>query len=128
MITHRYALPALATLALVGGLTVGTFTPSPGVGAPTPTDTRPVLMEDDPGWDCTLDGDRICGPLTDAARAAGWRVWDEQQGTRSLRVDPSRPYRVEYRGTSARPKLADNETALVGRDFQWHVFAAVYTD
>lgn len=128
MITHRYALPALATLALVGGLAVGTLAPSGGVGGPTPSPARAVLMEDDPGWDCTLDGDRICGPLTDAARAAGWRVWEEQGGTRHLRVDPSRPYRVEYRGVSARPQLADNEAALVGRDFQWHVFAAVYTD
>ena len=123
-LTRSLALP-LAALAVIGsGLTIG----ANWTDSPAPAPTRAVLMEDDPGWDCTLDGDRICGPVTEAARAAGWRVWDEAQGARSLRVDPSRPYRVEYRGTSARPSLAENETALVGRDFQWHVFAAVYTD
>lgn len=128
MLTHRYAIPALLTLALAGGLTIGALAPERGVVPPTPTPTMVGLMEDDPGWDCARDGNRICGPLTDDAAAAGWRVWDAQEGTRHLRVDPSRPYRVEYLGTSARPSLTDDMIALVGRDFQWHVFAAVYTD
>lgn len=122
-----YALPALATLALAGGLTLGTFGPVPGVGPSTPP-IAAQLTEDDPGWDCATQGNRVCGPVTDADRAAGWHVWDTSDGARSLRVDPSRPYRVDYLGTSARPELADNEAAVVGRDFQWHVFRATYTD
>ena len=31
----------------------------------------PVVQEDDPGWDCRLDGNRICGPTNTEAIAAG---------------------------------------------------------
>lgn len=31
----------------------------------------PVVQEDDPGWDCRLDGNRICGPTNTQAIAAG---------------------------------------------------------
>lgn len=124
----RYSMPAIATLALLGGLAVGTFAPSPGIGSPTPAVTAPAIEEDDPGWDCATMGNRICGPLTEDDRARGWDAYDFSQGYRSLKVDPSRPYRVDYVGVSANPKLEEHMTALIGRDFQWYVFAVRYTD
>ena len=122
------SLPALAALALAGGLAVGTFAPTPGVGPSTPTPTTSIVLEDDPSWDCATHGNRICGPTSEADREAGWNAYDFSNGYRSLKVDPTRPYRVDYVGVSANPKLGEGETALIGRDFQWHVFRVTYTD
>lgn len=118
---NRSVMPAIATLALAGGLLTGILAPSQGIGTPTPSPSVTIA-------DCSTIEDRICAPLTDADRARGWDAWEFGQGTRSLKVDPSRPYRVDYVGVSALPSLAEGESAVIGRDFQWHVFAVRYTD
>ena len=125
-LTRSLALP-LAALAVIGsGLTIGAALPEPapaqGIGTPTP------CAEDSPCWDCSLMGNHICGPLTEAERATGWAVWDQGQGSRKLRVDPSRAFRVDYLGTATLPPSLDTyDLALPGRDGKWHVFRPVYT-
>jgi hypothetical protein len=90
----------------------------------------PVCQEDDPCWDCHSLGNRICGPATDADRAYAWAVWDYADGPRALKVDPSRPYRVDYVGSSLDyPRgLRPYDLPLVGKDGHWYVFRAAYTN
>lgn len=120
------ALP-LAALAVIGaGLTIGASlpdpSPAPGVGVSTP------CQEDQPCWDCSLMGNHICGPLTDAERQNGWAVWDYADGARQLKVDPSRAFKVEYRGYATLPPVTeDGDLLLAGKDGKWHVFRASYT-
>lgn len=100
-----------------------------------PTDGRTSLsipatcQEDDPCWDCHSLGNRVCGPKNDAERAAGWAVWDYANGAHSLKMDPSKPFRVDYVGNSIdHPRnLRENDLALVGKDGKWYVFRAVVT-
>jgi hypothetical protein len=50
----------VAGLVLSSCLTVGGAGVLGHVGGSAP-ERRPWLAEDDPGWDCRLDGDRSCG-------------------------------------------------------------------
>lgn len=34
-------------------------------------EAAPVVQEDDPGWDCRVDGDRVCGPTNVQGVPAG---------------------------------------------------------
>lgn len=87
------------------------------------------VTEDSPAWNCATMGNQICGPTTDDDRGAAWNVWEYSNGAAKLKMDPARSFRVEYVGTSESiPRnLAENEVALVGKDFQWYVFKADYT-
>jgi len=86
-----------------------------------------TCQEDEPCWDCHSLGNRICGPQTEAERAAGWAVWESGNGAHSLKVDTSRAFRVDYVGYSIDyPRaLRENDLALVGKDGKWYVFRAV---
>lgn len=55
-----------------------------------------VVHEEDPGFDCLTDGNRVCGiPADDSALLTeAWEEWDRQEGYRQLRVDPSREFEV----------------------------------
>lgn len=103
-------------------------------GCAATTDVRPSVsqsaqcQEDDPCWDCHALGNRVCGPANDGERATAWDVWDYSNGAHSLKIDPSRAFRVEYVGNALTyPRnVAENETALVGKDGKWYVFRAAY--
>lgn len=64
---------------------------------------------------------------TDAECTYAWQVWDYSGGPSKLRMDPSKPFRVDYLGSTADyPRdLAEYDLALVGKDGNWYVFRAV---
>jgi hypothetical protein len=134
-------VPFAAVIALSAGLTLGavdasrntihTPEPSPSItwSAPAVLTQSVQCQEDDPCWDCHALGNRVCGPANDAEKSAAWDVWEYANGAHSLKVDPSKAFRVEYVG-SARDyprNVTDNEVALVGKDGKWYVFRAAYT-
>lgn len=94
--------------------------------------STPALTEDSPGWDCATMGNRICTPLDTrtGTQATAWEIWDNGGGSSKLRVDPSRPYRVDFVGASETyPHQAPAEDALaVGKDGRWYWFHLTYTD
>lgn len=97
---------------------------------PPPPATASVCQEDDPCWDCHALGNRVCGPSSPAEEDYAWKAWEYGNGAHSLKMDPSRAFRVEYVGSALDyPRsLADNETAVVGKDSHWYVFRAAYLD
>ncbi|QWY82840.1 hypothetical protein PP641_gp100 [Arthrobacter phage SilentRX] len=125
-LTPAITLP-LAALAVIGaGLTIGSALPDP---APHPTVgvEVPTLTEDAPGWDCLEMGNMICGDPDEVRATAAWDAWDAGDGPRKLRVDPSRPFRVEYVGYAVHsPKLTGEDAAVPGTDGLWYVFRASY--
>lgn len=123
------ALPLTALAVIVSGLTIGAAIPDSGGSVTRPTTSPAAACEEDqPCWDCSLMGDHICGPLTDAERDHGWAVWDKADGARSLKVDPSREFRVEYAGWATLPPVVGTyDLVLAGTDGKWHVFRADYT-
>jgi len=62
MLTHTQRVIALLTGVFIGlalGLVAGLFLIAPArADVPDPV----VIEEDDPGWSCVDDGNRICGP------------------------------------------------------------------
>lgn len=124
--TARTRLTILLTgLAVTAaGLTLGANLPPQGVGAPTPPPT--VCEEDMPCWDCSENDDACAdGDAKDA-----WDTWVKAEGARQLKVDPSRPYRVDF--MAATPDYPQNmdtyDLALPGTTGKWYVFRASYTD
>ena len=86
-----------------------------------------AVHEESPSFNCYTDGNRLCGPTDDTSRD-GWRVWQEQDGPRQLRVDPSKAFRVDFVGTATQyPEMRPYDLALVGKDGKWYVFRASYT-
>ena len=65
---------------------------------------------------------------SDAECVYAWQVWDYADGPHSLKMDPSKAFRVDYIGSSADyPRdLAEYDLALVGKDGNWYVFRAEY--
>ena len=139
-------IPALVTAVAVAGLTIGTFlpsyedevaarfnaasTPAPSYSLP-PSLTVPPCQEDEPCWDCTVHGNRICGSadLDERTKEQAWGVFDAARGAAKLVVDPSREYRVDFVGyATAHPALTDGQVALVGTDGRWYVFTANYSN
>lgn len=132
-------MPKCIPLTILG-FVIGAFAAALIVGALTPTNTHrdigpatPVITaspreEDDPAWDCFEDGNRVCGDPAKTYSMDGWAQWDIQNGSKFLRVDPSREYKVDYVGIAkTAPKLACNEIALPSLSY-WYVFRAVYLD
>lgn len=72
-------------------------------------------------------GNRICG--ADSSVIA-WETFEESGGPQGLKVDPTRPFRVDYMGsTPDYPENTDQyDLVLVGKDYQFHIFRATYTD
>lgn len=132
--TRKNLTLALTSLALVAGGFTGALTlghptaQGAGVGAPTPSLTAsPSCEEDMPCWVCSPKDDS-CGADPDEDKA--WAVWEESDGAHKLKVDPSRPYRVDWMAvTDDYPQNMDSyDLALVGKDGRWYVFRASYTD
>lgn len=102
------ALPlASVALAMAGGLAVGTFAPSAGGGtSPSPITT------------------------VDPTEAAAWEIYDNGGGSSKIRVDPTRPYRVDFvSATHDYPSwAAPDDAVVVGKDGRWFWFAVTYTD
>jgi len=75
-LTRRGKLLIFATAAIAAFL-LGAFAPwdrlpwnaSPPPSAPAPSAPHAASSEDDPGWQCALQGNRICGPDLDSALA-----------------------------------------------------------
>lgn len=57
------AVAAGAVVGLLAGLPVPTAAAEPGPG--------PFITEDDPRWDCRVNGDQVCGPTNDQGVAPG---------------------------------------------------------
>lgn len=89
---------------------------------------NPPKEEDDFGWSCSEQGNKVCGDPDGRHAGIAWRAWDKQNGGRYLKLDPSRPYRVEYVGIARHsPTLTADEVALPSWN-GWYVFRATYTD
>lgn len=114
----------LAILALVAcvGIVLGTFaTPS---GQPA----NVTASEDHPLWECYHDGNRVCGDPDGVHATQAWDAWDKGEGWKSLRVDPSKGFRVDYVGTAtSAPNVAEDEAAVPAIDGKWYVFRATET-
>jgi hypothetical protein len=123
---NALTVPAIA-LAIVGaGLSVGAALPEPaphptvGVGTATP-------HEDEAGWDCLTMGNMVCGDPDEVRATPAWDTFDTWGGAAKLKVDPSRPFRVEYVGYATHsPKLTGEDLAMPGTDGYWYVFRADY--
>jgi hypothetical protein len=135
MATNRLTYTAPSLIAAATGLGVALLIIGP-VGqdphpAPTSTPATAVhtLQEDDPGWDCTLNGNRVCGDPQGAHATDAWAAWDKGEGWRRLNVDPSKPFRVDYVGTATQWPSVDPRTEVaVPARTGWYVFRAVVTD
>jgi hypothetical protein len=81
-----------------------------------------------PCWACTPNDDRC--KSSDPYAEIAWRTFEEEGGARSLKVDPSRPFRVDYVGsTDGVPENTDAyDLVLTGKDFRSYIFRAAYTD
>jgi hypothetical protein len=55
--TVRLAAATGAFIGLAIGMPLGA-----AISHADPAQPAPVISEDDPGWNCTRDGNRICGP------------------------------------------------------------------
>lgn len=128
----RNAALAAATLTVAfSGLALGVGLPTHSSPAPTPTPTVSECTEDMECWDpadCAEIGNKVCGQIDDSRDA--WLAYVQADGDRNLKVDPSRPFRVEYVGSSDEypQNLGTYDLAVVGTDGHWYVFRAVYTD
>lgn len=125
-LTKALAVPAIALAVVCAGLTAGAALPapsipSPGVGVPAP------LTEHDRGWDCLTMGNYICGDPDEVRATPAWDTFDRFGGAAKLKVDPSRPFRVDYVGYATQsPKLTGDDLAMPGTDGLWYVFRASY--
>lgn len=62
---------------------------------------RPHYEEDDPQWDCYLDGNKICGPKTEGLAVEAWKSFDVATFVAALPADvQAKPFRVTYQGTA----------------------------
>ena len=127
-IMKKLALSALLALALTSPLaacTAGAETAGPPAVTSSPTAS---CTEDMDCWDCETMGNKVCGTIDDAATA--WEVFDREDGAKKLKVDGTRPFKVEYMASSdSTPENMDTyDLALVGTDGRWYVFRATYTD
>lgn len=122
---HLSAL-TLAAALLIGGTGCAVTEPA-AASAPVTTP-----MEDDPGFNCLEHGNQICGPvmLTDALSLQAWDTFDAQDGARQVRVDPTRPFRVDLGRYSLDGKLQprDGSLILVDRDGYAFEYTVTYTD
>lgn len=64
VMTGRFLAGVLA-LAVSAGVLIGAVTVSLATSEGHPAPVSGVITEDDPRWDCTTMGDRVCGPTYD---------------------------------------------------------------
>jgi hypothetical protein len=86
-------VPVAAAAVITLGLLTGANLPTEGVAAPTPSFTLPpsltvALTEDDPGWNCETQGNRICGTMSAPMQRAAWQAFDANGGAAQLLVNP----------------------------------------
>ena len=68
--------------------------PDPG---PVPSEAAPAdKQEDEPGWECYLDGNRICGPKSAESATEAWELFNPGVFTED---ELMQPFRVTYHGT-----------------------------
>jgi len=137
-LTVTAAVLSLASLTACGADPSTDVRPSvtlpPALTVPAPTNLPHIpaaeVEDADPSPDeCYETGNYICGPANKDFEAAGWQVWQRENGAAKLKVDPSRPYVVRYNGTARHyPTVTDSSAVVAGIDGLWHVFTAVYTD
>lgn len=121
-VTPVRLLLAFLLLAAAIGLTIG------AAAGPSHSQAA-VIQEDDPRWECFHHGNKVCGDPDGINSGQAWAAWDKAAGWRSLRVDPSKPFMVEYVGAAiSSPKLAENEAAVPAIDGMWYVFRATVTE
>jgi hypothetical protein len=131
MATNRltYTRNSLIAAALGAGIALGTIGYLHDQYAPVELQSataisHPDLQEDDPGWDCNLDGNLICGDPKGVHATEAWAAWDAGEGWRRLRAATT-DVRVEYVGTATHSPNVDSltEVAVPSRD-GWYVFRA----
>jgi hypothetical protein len=132
MATNRltYTRNSLIAAALGAGIALGTIGYLHDPYAPSEPPLSAVsadvgnLQEDDPGWDCNIHGNRICGDPQGIHATDAWAAWDAGEGWRRLRA-ASTEVRVEYVGTATQSPNVDSltEVAVPSRD-GWYVFRA----
>ncbi|ALY10638.1 hypothetical protein FDH86_gp103 [Arthrobacter phage Tank] len=123
---------AAALVIVSAGLTIGALsTPTvQGVGQPTQIPVSIAAqepMEDEPGFDCQLHGNRACGNLTESDRALAWDAWDSNNGWSKLRTSckPSQGSRIDVVGNNhvTAPRTeGEGEVALPGTNGVWYLF------
>ena len=119
---------SLIAAAIGAGIALGTVTVLHQTYAPPEAPIAPVshdigAAEDSPGWDCSTQGNRICGDPQGAHATEAWAAWDAGEGWRRLRA-ASTDVRVVYVGTATQsPDVALSEVAVPSRD-GWFVFRA----
>lgn len=122
---------AVTLIALTLSTTAASCTSGNKSALPTASPSVTACEESDPCWDpaqCETNGNGVCGVIDDSAYA--WKVWKEQNGAHKLKMDPSRPFRVEYMASSDdSPENMDGyDLALLGKDGRYYVFRASYLD
>ena len=80
------------------------------LAAPAPI-TTPAQSQ---AWRCHDGGpNKICDTVTTDLEDTAWRVWAAQAGAKHIRVDGSRPFKVEVIGyASVTPRLTPDQLAL----------------
>lgn len=116
-------------------LTIALLLPLAGCSTPVSVDRQTAItcQEDEPCWTCSPNDDRPCvnGVLVtpESEHVTAWNVWESGRGPSKLRLDPSRPFRVEYVGRSSSvPPASEGAVTLTGKDGLSYTFAVRYTD
>lgn len=123
---NNWLIALLAAIAVIG-IILGTFWPTEN-STVTPAAVVEV-EEDDPAFDCLTMGNRYCGDPDRAHVHEAWGAWDSTDGWTRLRVPTDRSFSVDYVGWGTQsPKLGDMEAAAPGKDGNWYVFRATFTD
>lgn len=114
MRTHTIAASALLLLTLTG-----CSTPA----LPTPPSPAPSVT-----WSAPPSLTMALGP--DATETLAWEIFDHGGGASQLRVNPARPFKVEFMAATLEyPSWADaNDAVIPSKDGRWFWFHATYTD
>jgi hypothetical protein len=108
----RKLIAPLALAALLTGCAAATPTPASSV-----TWSAPAVLTQALDQDAQIE-------------AHAWEIFEHGGGASKLRVNPDRPFKVEFMAaTTEYPKWADANDAIVpGKDGRWYWFHATYLD
>ena len=122
----HHLILALVALVLSVGATLSAVALVPSLIRPA---ASVEVAEDDPNFDCLVNGNRYCGDPGRAHVMEAWGAWDDTDGWTRLRVPTDRSFSVDYVGWGVHsPNLGPMEAAAPGKDGKWYVFRASFTD
>ena len=120
-----------AGLAAAVGLSIGALViPPTNLGLSQPTQAPASVTtcaEDEPCWDCSTMGNKVCGNLTESQRAAAWDAWDAINGWSKMRsaCTPEQVSKVDVSGYSAAASptaVPAGQLTLPATDGSWYLF------